>query len=85
MTRYVDAESIRKVPFRSVLVEVDVNFLADMLGHRFKDSNGDTISMESVDIWVDDSMGAAMGMPILLKTPRPQPICSGDDCSYCRQ
>jgi len=81
VTRYVDAESLRKVPFRTVFVEVEVDLLASLLGRRFNGPDG-AVSMEQVDIRFDDDLGIFRAEPLVVRT---SPLCTCGDCAYCRQ
>lgn len=67
MSLYVDAESIRKVPFRTVFIEVDVELLASMLGRRFSNPDGGTVSMEQVELRYDEHMGIVRAEPLLVR------------------
>lgn len=62
MTQYNDAESLEKVPFKTVFIPVSVQALASVMRQRFTGEQG-VLSIQSVDLRFDEEMQIVMAMP----------------------
>lgn len=70
MTLYEDAESVRKMPVRSVFIEITTELLAEMMGQRVTDPEGAVLRFDRVHVRFDPFLGVFVAEPYITRETR---------------